>query len=127
MTTATAAAIAPGPQHLRALERANLVRLARAESKRRVGAGELAVADVILSCPWETETMTVFDLLMAQRRWGATRARKFLGSIPLSESKTIGTLTERQRLALATRLSAGARAEAAEVRLGLVGNARFAY
>ena len=46
--------VAPGPQHMRALERANKVRLARAELKRRVAVGEIDVAAVILECPWET-------------------------------------------------------------------------
>lgn len=54
--TATAApAPAPtpvGPQYMRALERANQVRLARAELKRRVAIGELDVSEVILECPW---------------------------------------------------------------------------
>ena len=47
----------PAPQHMRALARANKVRLARAELKRQVAEGELSVADVILGCPWEAETM----------------------------------------------------------------------
>jgi hypothetical protein len=39
----------PGtPQYIRALERANHVRLARAELKRRVAYGDIEVADVIL-------------------------------------------------------------------------------
>ena len=38
---------------MRALERANQVRLARAELKRRVADGEVDVAEVILDCPWE--------------------------------------------------------------------------
>src|ERR1700691_3935723 len=73
------AAVAPaGPQYMRALERANQVRLARAELKRRVAMGEIEVAAVILECPWEAESMAVADLLMSQRRWGQTRCRKFL-------------------------------------------------
>lgn len=96
--------IAPGPQHLRALARANEVRLARAELKRRVAAGELTAADVVLECPWEAETMTVADLLMSQRRWGHTRCRKFLQSVPMSESKTVGSMTDRQRRMVAAML-----------------------
>ena len=45
--------------------------------------------------------MTVADLLTSQRRWGQTRCRKFLQSIPMSESKTVGSMTDRQRHALA--------------------------
>ena len=91
------ATIAPGPQHLQALHRANEVRLARAELKRRIATGELTAAEVILESPWEAESMAVADLLMSQRRWGRTRCRKFLGQVPLSETKTIGSMTERQR------------------------------
>lgn len=94
----------PGPQHLRALARANEVRLARADLKRRVLADELSAAEVILECPWEAESMTVADLLMAQRRWGHTRCRTFLQRVPLSETKTIGSMTERQRGAVAQML-----------------------
>jgi hypothetical protein len=101
------ATIAPaGPQYMRALERANQVRLARAELKRRVAVGELAVSEVILDCPWEAESMAVADLLMSQRRWGQTRCRKFLSQIPMSEKKTIGSMTERQRRTLAAMLGA---------------------
>jgi hypothetical protein len=101
------ATIAPaGPQHMRALERANQVRLARAELKRRVAAGELGVAEVILDCPWEANSMAVADLLMSQRRWGQTRCRKFLSQIPMSEQKTVGSMTERQRRTLAAMLTA---------------------
>lgn len=95
------------PQHMRALERANQVRLARAELKRRVAAGEANVCEVILECPWEADSMAVGDLLMSQRRWGQTRCRKFLSQIPMSEQKTIGSMTERQRRTLAALLSAG--------------------
>ena len=99
------ATIACGPQYMRALERANEVRLARADLKRRVADGELSAADVILTAPWEVESMAVADLLMSQRRWGHTRCRKFLAGIPMSETKTIGSMTERQRLALSATLS----------------------
>jgi len=95
------ATIAPAPQHMQALQRANEVRLARAELKRRVAAGEVSAAEVILECPWEAESMPVADLLTSQRRWGTTRCRRLLAGIPITETKAIGALTERQRLALA--------------------------
>ena len=92
------------PQHLRALEQANKVRLARAELKRRVATQTTTVADVVLDCPWEAESMAVSDLLMSQRRWGRARCRRVLLSVGLPENKQIGTLTDRQRRALATAL-----------------------
>jgi hypothetical protein len=90
---------------MRALARANEVRLARAELKRRVSEGEISVAEVILERPWEAESMTISDLLTSQRRWGSTRCRKFLQCVPMSENKTIGTMTERQRRELASLLT----------------------
>ena len=102
-----ATATAPAAQHMRALAQANRVRLARAELKRQVAEGEASVADVVLQCPWEAESMTISDLLMSQHRWGRTRCRRFLTSIPMSETKTVGTMTDRQRRALAGLLAGG--------------------
>lgn len=99
-----AARLAPAPQHMQALQRANEVRLARAELKRRVAKGEITVADVVLSCPWEARSMMIADLLMSQRRWGVTRCRKLLQYVPMSETKTVGSMTARQRQALADLL-----------------------
>ena len=93
------------PQHMQALARANRVRLARAELKRSIARGDVEAADVIRECPWETESMTLAELLTSQRRWGRTRARKFLIGLSLNENKKIGTLTERQRALLSTQLS----------------------
>jgi hypothetical protein len=101
---ATATVAPASPQYMRALERANKVRLARAELKRRVALGEIDATAVILDCPWEAQSMAVADLLMSQRRWGQTRCRKFLAQIPMSEKKTIGSMTERQRRTLAAML-----------------------
>jgi hypothetical protein len=97
-----------GPQHLQALQRANAVRLARAELKRRIADGDVTVADVILRSPWEAASMSVSDLLTSQRRWGNTRCRKFLQCVSMSETKTVGSMTDRQRRALAKLLDGDA-------------------
>ncbi len=89
---------------MQALARANRVRLARAELKRSIARGDLEAAEVIRDCPWETESMTLAELLTSQRRWGRTRARKFLLGLTLNENKRLGTLTSRQRALLATEL-----------------------
>jgi len=89
---------------MQALEQANRVRLARAELKRLVAEGEATVAEVVLECPWQAESMSIADLLMSQHRWGRSRCRRFLLSIPMTETKTIGSMTERQRKELAARL-----------------------
>jgi hypothetical protein len=98
------ATIAPAPQHMQALQRANEVRLARAELKRSVADGRTTVGAVILGCPWEAASMTIAELLLSQRRWGATRCSKFLVEIGLTETKTVGSMTDRQRRALATMI-----------------------
>lgn len=103
---ATMTASGDAPQHMQALERANLVRLARAELKRAIARGDRDPSEVVQECPWETESMTIAELLTSQRRWGRTRARKFLLPLSLSENKRLGTLTSRQRRLLATELSA---------------------
>jgi hypothetical protein len=92
---------------MRALERANRIRLARAELKRRIAKGDVAVADVLLDPADEVAGMEIADLLTSQRRWGATRCTKFMDSIGLAETKTISSLTQRQRSAVAAVLTAG--------------------
>jgi hypothetical protein len=117
------ATISQDPQRLRALERANQVRLARADLKRRIAGGELPAASIILDAPWEASSWSVGDLLMSQRRWGSTRCQKFLRVLEISENKQIGTLTERQRIALATHLGARTRNACSPRAIELVGAA----
>jgi hypothetical protein len=99
-----ATATAQRPQHMQALARANRVRLARADLKRQIADGELTVSNVVLECPWEAESMTIGDLLVSQHRWGEMRCRRLLLSMTMSETKTVGSLTERQRHELVARL-----------------------
>ena len=101
-----AATVAPDPQRLRALERANAIRLARADLKRRIAEGEVSVADVLLDVPPYARSWAVWDLLMSQRRWGSSRCHKFLWKNRINETKPIGMLTERQRKLLAEQLEA---------------------
>ncbi len=97
--------VTPEPQRLAALARANQVRLARAELKRRIADGRVSAAEIILACPEEAKSWSVGELLMSQRRWGINRCRKFLARNQISEIKRIGSLTERQRQMLATQLA----------------------
>ena len=106
-----ATAPARAPQHMRALAQANRVRLARAELKRQVADGETTVAEIVLECPWEAESMSISDLLRSQHRWGRSRCVRLLNSLNMSETKTIGSMTERQRRALAAELNGDASAD----------------
>jgi hypothetical protein len=96
-----------GAQRLQALERANQVRSARAQLKRRIATGELTAAEVILSSRWEIESMPIGEVLISQRHWGEGRSRGFLARLGLLEAKTIGSMTPRQRVASAAVLTRG--------------------
>jgi hypothetical protein len=102
-------------QRLHALARANRIRQVRAVLKRRIAAGQVSAAEVILRHRWEVESMPVAEVLASQRNWGNARCRRFLTAVRLSERKTIGSMTERQRLAVAARLDVGAKFPASRV------------
>jgi hypothetical protein len=104
------------PQRLRALERANEIRVARAALKRRIAVGDISAAEVILEPPGAAISWEIGELLVSQRRWGSSRCRKFLLRNQISETKPVGALTERQRRLLADQLSLRV-AEAAELQL----------
>jgi hypothetical protein len=100
------ATVDAAPQHLRALEQANRVRLARAALKRRIATQQTSVVEVIADCPWQAAGMTISELLMSQRRWGRARCRRLLVGLSIPENKQIGKFTERQRTALCAVLTA---------------------
>ena len=104
LTSSNHAGTSPQQRRL-ALDRANHVRVARAELKRKLRDGEVKAAETILRGSHDTDTMTVAELLSSQRGWGPIHAAKLLRSVLLSERKTLGSLTERQRLMLAAVLS----------------------
>lgn len=91
--------LAAPPQHMLALKRANEVRLGHADLKRAILSGRTTFA-AALTDPRARGSLTVSDLLKAQRRWGSTRARKFLNRVQICETKRVEALTDRQRRAL---------------------------
>jgi hypothetical protein len=103
--TQTATVTKEPQQRMRALERANEVRLKRAELKRRIANGHLTAADVILELSDEAMNWSVGEVLRSQRRWGSIRARKLLAGLHISEKRPIGDLTLRQRRLIADALS----------------------
>ena len=92
-------------QPLEALQRANHVRIARAELKAQIADGRLSAAEVILTCPPEIASMPIEHLLASQRGWGDMRTRAFLDQVPLPQGKLIGSLTDRQRHGVASLLT----------------------
>jgi hypothetical protein len=95
---------AASSQPAQALQLANGVRRARSLLKARVADGQLAAAEVILNPPSEAASMPVAQLLASQRGWGEARSRAFLAQVAVREDKSVGSLTERQRRAVASLL-----------------------
>jgi hypothetical protein len=96
------------PQCMTALDRANEIRLARCDAKHRIFAGELSVADALsLGC---CQTMTVFELLCSQYRYGRLTTLRVLNRLRIGEARTVGGLTERQRRQIAAACSRGRKA-----------------
>jgi hypothetical protein len=96
---------AASSQPVQALHLANRVRRARSMLKARVAHGQLAAAEVILTPPSEAASMPIAQLLASQRGWGEARSRACLAQVALPEDKSIGSLTERQRRAVASQLT----------------------
>lgn len=84
-------------QRLDALGRANVVRTKRAQLKKDLKAGRVAIYDVIAAPADWLETATVFDLLLATPKYGRVKVNKALTQCRIAPSKTLGGMTERQR------------------------------
>lgn len=101
------------PQHIRALKRANEVRLGAAKAKRAIRAGEISPSE-ILDVP-ELQGCTVLEVLTSQHRWGKRRVARALSRVKLyrSSGQVEGTklkdLTDRERTALTEAVIKAAR------------------
>jgi hypothetical protein len=91
-------------QRLRALARANEVRHARAELKRRIAEGDISAAEVVRESPPEARGWPVAELLMSQPNWGRVKCRAFLSRNQIGELKAVGKLTPRQRRLVVSQL-----------------------
>lgn len=90
-----------------ALRRANDIRTRRARLKRDLKAGRRDVLALIADPPEWTETMKVFDLLLAVPKYGRVKVNRVLVQCRISPSKTLGGLSERQRGELRGMLRGG--------------------
>ena len=96
------------PQHLRALDNANRIRLGAAAIKRDVRAGRRRVIDLLdpeSTLPEVIGSLTIMQLLTAQHRWGRTRARRVLNHVEIHEGRRLDALTYRQRRKLVVALA----------------------
>jgi len=103
MTPAETKAQAPArsrDQRMEALRRANDIRVRRARLKKDLKEGRVSVDEILSRPPDYVETAKVFDILMAVPKFGRVKAARFLNTCRISQSKTVGGLSDRQRAEL---------------------------
>lgn len=91
-------------QRLVALRRANEVRLARAQLKKQLAAGSRRIEDILVEAPELVRGARVYDLLLAVPKLGRARVSRLLRHCEISETRTLGGLSERQRSELIASL-----------------------
>ena len=91
-------------QRMEALQRANDVRVRRAQLKRDLKGGQASIETILLEPPEWVETAKVFDMLLAVPKYGRVKVNKVLQQCRISPSKTIGGLSQRQRTELVSML-----------------------
>ena len=84
-------------QRLDALDRANRIRVQRAQLKRALKSGATTFDQVLVDPPDYVLTAKVYDMLLSVPRLGRVRAGRLLTQCRISQAKTIGGLSERQR------------------------------
>ncbi len=87
-------------QRMEALKRANDVRVQRAQLKRDLKSGTVRIGEILTDPPEYVSTAKVFDMLMSVPKFGRVKAARFLNQCRISQSKTVGGLSERQRAEL---------------------------
>ena len=87
-------------QRMEALKRANDIRVRRAQLKKDLKLGRVSIDDILRDPPDYVSTAKVFDILMAVPKFGRVKAARFLNQCRISQSKTVGGLSERQRAEL---------------------------
>ena len=91
-------------QRMEALRRANEIRVKRAKLKKGLKAGTVQIETILRNPPEYVETAKVFDILMAVPKFGRVKAARFLNQCRISQSKTVGGLSDRQRAELVALL-----------------------
>jgi hypothetical protein len=84
-------------QRMEALRRANEIRVRRAQLKKDLKSGAVRIEDILSDPPEYVGTAKVVDILMAVPKFGRVKAARFLNQCRISQSKTVGGLSERQR------------------------------
>jgi S13-like H2TH domain len=77
----------------------------RAQLKRDLKAGRCAIEEVLSDPPVFVQSAKVADLLLALPKYGPVKVNKLLSRCRIAPSKTIGSLSDRQRNELAALLA----------------------
>ena len=85
---------------MEALSRANEIRVRRARLKKDLKAGRVLLDEILDEPPDYVGTAKVFDVLLAVPKFGRVKATRFLNQCRISQSKTVGGLSDRQRAEL---------------------------
>ena len=91
-------------QRMKALNKANEIRTARAQLKRDLKAGKVKIQTLLLDPPEYVMSAKAFDMILAVPKYGRVKANKILTQCRIAPSKTIGGLSERQRAELVLML-----------------------
>src|SRR5918911_4158164 len=84
-------------QRMEALRRANDIRVKRAKLKKNLKDGRVSIEQILREPPEYVSTAKVFDMLMAVPKFGRVKAARLLNQCRISQSKTVGGLSDRQR------------------------------
>ena len=80
-----------------ALEEANRVRFARADAKRDLKSGHLAIYDLLMDPSEELKGAKVEEMLLAVKGMGRIKVTRVMREAAISRSKTLVGLTHGQR------------------------------
>lgn len=101
--TATAVVRSPD-QRMAALILANEIRCARARMKRELRAGTVDAVALVAEPPSYLRTMKLEKFLVAIPGLGRVKARRMMNVARISDAKTVGGLSDRQRAELVAQL-----------------------
>jgi hypothetical protein len=85
---------------MEALERANKIRSMRAQLKKELKNGDKDIVEVLTDPPEFLVTAKVVDLLLVVPKFGRVKAARVLTRCRISQAKTVGGLSDRQRAEL---------------------------
>src|SRR6188768_1456374 len=111
-------------QRMEALKRANDIRVKRAQLKKDLKLGTVSIEQILGEPPEYVSTAKVFDMLMAVPKFGRVKAARFLNTCRISQSKTVGGLSDRQRAELIGLLTAEKRSRPVFVLTGTSGEGK---